>query len=88
MKYILQVNNYPTDGRFADEEALKAYLIKWNTWGNDTAPFIVQDDDEVGQVVTVDELVKALLTEDKVVCESPRMCEMGDDYVDLLLIVI
>lgn len=86
MKYALEVNNYPTDGRFADEEALKAYLIQWK-WDKDQE-FIIQDEDEEGQVVTVDELVKALLTEDHIVCETPCMCEMGDDFVDLLLIVI
>lgn len=83
MKYLLMVNNYATDGRFADEEALKAYLLQWN-WAKE--PFVVQDEDEVPMDVGIDGLVQALLTEDKVVCETPCMCEMGDDFVDLLLV--
>lgn len=87
MKYILQVNNYSTDGRFADEEALKAYLLQWRS--DESQPFVIDDQEDDGEKeVTIEELVQALLTGDKVVCWTPCMCEMGDDFVDLLLITI
>lgn len=84
MKYLLMVNNYATDGRFADEEGLKNYLLHWK-WNGDEQ-FVVEDEDEVPMDVTVDELVKLLLEEEKVVCLTQCMCEMGDDFVDLLLV--
>lgn len=83
MKYALEVNDCPTDGHFADEEQLKAYLIKWK-WASDEA-FVIQTVDGEVQTVSVDELVD-ILKERDVVCETPCMCEMGDDHVELRLI--
>jgi len=86
MKYKLKVNGYSTDGHFADAEGLKAYLIKWK-WASDEQFNISDDEDEEGKDVSVEELVQTLLKGDNVVCWTPCMCEMGDDYVELLLII-
>lgn len=84
MKYRLIVNGHPTDGHFADEEQLKAYLLKWK--GNDVALFSIEDEFEESLELPVEELVEVLKREYTIVCYNRSMCEMGDDYVHLRLL--
>lgn len=83
-KCRLIVNGHPTDGHFADEEQLKAYLTKWK--GNDVALFSIEDEFEESLELTVEGLVEVLQREYTIVCYNRSMCEMGDDYVHLRLI--
>lgn len=86
MKYQLIINGHPTDGHFADLEQLKAYLIKWNYVNKDKFE-VMEKGDENYTVVGIDDFVNMLLKGDEVECHSEEMCEMGDDFVDVRLIV-
>lgn len=85
MKYALKVNgSTPTDGKFADVEQLKAYLIKWK--GKEVELFSIEDEFEESLELTVEGLVEVLERQYTIVCYNRSMCEMGDDYVHLRLI--
>lgn len=78
MKFKLEVNAVELDQVFDSEEAVKEYL---NTW-NRAHAFEVED-----QFLDVDQFFNLLKDELMVSCYSQFMCEMGDDYVDVELIV-
>lgn len=85
MKYKLKVNGgIPTDGKFADVEGLKAYLLKLK--GDEVALFNIEDELEEEHNLTVEGLVEVLERKYTIVCYNRSMCEMGDDYVHLRLI--
>lgn len=85
MKYKLKVNgSTPTDGKFADIEGLKAYLLKLK--GDEVALFSIEDECEESLELTVEGLVEVLQRGYTIVCYNRSMCEMGDDYVHLRLL--
>jgi predicted HAD superfamily phosphohydrolase len=79
MKFKLEVNTVELDQVFESEEAVKEYL---NTW-NRAHAFEVED-----SFLNVDQFFEMLKEELCVSCYSMFMCEMGDDYVEIALIVV
>lgn len=80
MKFQLAFNDEVLDGVLDSEEAVKAYL----THCNNGKPFAVED-----KLIDVDAFFDMLKNEiGAVSCYSPAMCEMGDDYVEVELIIV
>lgn len=79
MKFQLEVNSELLEQEFTSEEELKAFLLKWN---RDHA-FEVED-----LFLSVDQFFDMLKDEMMVSCYSPFMCEMGDDHVDIELVIV
>lgn len=79
MQFKLEVNHEEIEKTFPTVESVKAYLSEWNP----SPMFEVED-----EYLDVDQFFELLKTEFCVSCYTLAMCELGDDYVEIALIVV
>lgn len=84
MSYALSVNHRVINERFADVEALKAYLLKWNCSADQK--FEVMDEDD-NAVYDIDAFINLLLEGECVLCITQAMVDKGEDWADIVLFV-